>query len=87
MRGEVMTPVFSQNIKNKKNMKNYIVTMRRTFVTDFEIQAETREQAIKKFEELGNSIYSEELDQLCVTNEVTTIREDASEKEIPFIIF
>jgi hypothetical protein len=42
----------------------------RTYSTMFEIEAETQEQATQQFEALGNSIYTEELKQCNVINEV-----------------
>jgi hypothetical protein len=42
----------------------------RTYSTTFEIEAETQEKATQQFEELGDSIYTEELDQCNVIEEV-----------------
>jgi len=42
----------------------------RTYSTMFEIEAETQEQAIQQFKELGNSIYTEEMKQCEVIEEV-----------------
>ena len=42
----------------------------RTYSTTFEIEAETQEEATQQFEELGDSIYTEELDQCNVIEEV-----------------
>jgi hypothetical protein len=42
----------------------------RTYSTMFEIEADNQEQAIKEFEELGDSIYTEEMKQCEVIEEV-----------------
>jgi late competence protein required for DNA uptake (superfamily II DNA/RNA helicase) len=42
----------------------------RTYSTMFEIEADNQEQAIKEFEELGDSIYTEEMVQCEVIEEV-----------------
>ena len=42
----------------------------RTYSTIFEIEADTQEQATKEFEELGDSIYTEEMKQCEVIEEV-----------------
>ena len=42
----------------------------RTYSTMFEIEADTQSEAIKQFEELGDSIYTEEMKQCEVIEEV-----------------
>jgi late competence protein required for DNA uptake (superfamily II DNA/RNA helicase) len=42
----------------------------RTYSTMFEIEADTQEQAIEQFKELGDSIYTEEMKQCEVIEEV-----------------
>ena len=42
----------------------------RTYSTSFEIEAETQEQATRQFEAMGDNIYTQELEQCNVINEV-----------------
>lgn len=51
----------------------YTIVMNRTYSTSFTIDAESSEEAIKKFNELGDSKYSAELEQCNVTAEHTEI--------------
>lgn len=50
-------------------MEKYIFELYRTYLTTFEIEADNQIEAIKKFNELGDSIYTEELNQCNVIDE------------------
>jgi hypothetical protein len=51
-------------------MKTYNFEMLRTYSTMFEIEADTQQEAIDKFKALGDSIYTEEMVQCEVIEEV-----------------
>jgi hypothetical protein len=50
-------------------MKNYTFEMLRTYSTLFEIEAESQQEANDKFKALGDSIYTEEMQQCEVIKE------------------
>ena len=67
--------VSTSNFKYDKPIKlNFMAVFNfellRTYSTMFEIEAETQEQATHQFEELGDSIYTEEMEQCNVIEEV-----------------
>ena len=51
----------------------YTIVMNRTYSTSFTIDAESSEEALKKFNELGDEKYASELEQCNVTSEYTEI--------------
>ena len=56
-------------------MKHKII-LTRTFVTEFEIEAEDNIEAELKFKELGDAIYQQELEQCNVISETVVVDSD-----------
>jgi hypothetical protein len=57
-------------------MKTYKIEMLRTYSTYFEIQANNIDEALEKFEKLGDFIYEEELDQNCVIDDELRVTDE-----------
>lgn len=66
------------NLKNKTTMNTYNVTLLRTYATDFEIEAESYEEAREKFYALGDSVYEKELQQCEVIEEQVLVNQNLS---------
>jgi len=56
-------------------MKNYYFTLTRIYETLIEVNAETPEQAVEKYKQLGDKVYDIELEQTNVIHEDLTISE------------
>lgn len=56
--------------------------MSRTYVTEFEIEAEDNEDAKAKFKELGDSIYRKEMEQCNVVGETIIVEAEYDSKRI-----
>jgi hypothetical protein len=52
-----------------KSMENYTFKMTRVYETLIVVDAENESEAFKKLNELGDMIYTIELEQCCVTEE------------------
>jgi hypothetical protein len=59
-----------------QTMKTYKIEMLRTYSTYFDIQANNIDEALEKFEKLGDFIYEEELDQNCVIDDELRVTDE-----------
>lgn len=60
----------------------YKIIMSRTYVTEFEVEAENEKAAKKKFKAMGDEIYSKELEQCNVVSETIIVESDDDSKRI-----
>jgi len=65
-------------------MKHKII-LSRTYVTEFEIEAEDNEDAKAKFKELGDSVYEKEMEQCNVVGETIIVESEDDSKRICFV--
>lgn len=58
------------------------IILSRTYVTEFEIEAEDNEDAKAKFKELGDSVYEKEMEQCNVVGETIIVESEDDSKRI-----
>ena len=61
-------------------MKTYTFRMTRIYETLIEIDAENHNEAFEKLDELGDMIYTIELEQCCVTEEKIELEKSTDKK-------